>query len=417
MPELRDRYDHGAVSNWIIQPPLADLQDRARRRTRRHRATGAGAVAVLAGLVAVPLLTLPGGGWNAPGDPTSVPAWERDALSMAFYDLRHGVATYLSSDGCGLHLSATRDGGVTWSEPRALPDEAVAEERSSDGSVSSVSCGWWPVVPIAAETLVMPLTTETPSVDEWVEPLPSALISRDAGQTWQEYQLRLQTAEAVPDGVIPEPHCRENQCPETQLGWYDPQTGQPTVLRDNPPTATTGDASTVASVAADGTIWVAGKDAEDGYRVSVSRDRGHTWETGSLGRVDGAEPDDDIVLAAADGETAYLASRPLDEPGASSVLYRITDDGQTWHRLGERPFDVVAALWMAPDGTLALLDNGWRTHLSTDQGETFQDAGPTVQEVEQITGGFFGWAADDSVDPVDGYLSEDGLQWRPVRAP
>lgn len=240
MPELRDTYDRRAVSDWIVQPPFADLQARARLRARRHRATGTLAVAVLAGLVAVPLLTLPGdGGRNAPGDPTLVPTWERDALSVTFYDLRHGVATYLSSDDCGLHLSATRDGGVTWSEPRALPDEAVAEERSSGG----VSCGWWPVVPIAAETLVMPLTTETLSQYEWVEPLPSALISRDAGQTWQEYQLRLQTAEAVPDGVIPEPHCRENQCPETQLGWYDPQTGHPTVLRDNPPAATTGDAS------------------------------------------------------------------------------------------------------------------------------------------------------------------------------
>ncbi|MGH3678987.1 MAG: sialidase family protein, partial [Natronosporangium sp.] len=376
--------------------------------------TGVGAVAVLAGPVAVPLLTLPGDDGGGPaGQSPSPPAEASFGFTMAFYDLRHGVAVY-QPDDCRLHVSTTQDGGATWSELRPVPElpGAVLDFSGEPG------CRLDRVIPIAPGKLVLPLDASTLARDEWVEPLTSALISHDAGQTWQELEPETRTADVVPDGVVPQPHCLADPCQETRLGWYDPQTGNPTLLRNNPLAATP---NAVASVTADGTIWVSGTDAEDGYLVSVSRDRGHTWQDGSPGRADEVGPDDWVMLAASDGQTAYVGNRPSDTTSQTGATFRTVDGGQTWRRLAGQPaLDRAEAMWASPDGTLAVHDAGARTHLSTDLGETFQENQLLMLDVERIVGGFFGWHQGDPTGAaISGALSEDGVHWQlfPVPGP
>jgi hypothetical protein len=83
----------------------------------RNRTARLAGVAVLAALVAVPLLTLQGGGGTPPARFPDVqfPPELANAIGLGmaveFYDTRHGYATF-SGETCNqAWVSATRDGG------------------------------------------------------------------------------------------------------------------------------------------------------------------------------------------------------------------------------------------------------------------------------------------------------------------
>jgi photosystem II stability/assembly factor-like uncharacterized protein len=417
MPELRDLYDREAVASQINPPALAALEERARHRVRRNRVAGA---AVIAALVAVPLLTIQGeddlGGpppLQTPSPSPSPPAAPAlppplqdpgdHVVNLTFSNLSHGFAVHQTGphDLCAAWLSTTEDGGSTWSELHQLPGSYHDESTEDDGG-----CFAPELVPVAAEILVLNELSDS----------PTSYISRDAGQTWQEYHPRARAADAVPAGVNLQTHClSENLCEEQVLSWHDPETGDIVELSGNAPGAFTAD----VRVATDGSIWLAGIGAQTGYHVSVSRDRGRSWQTTTLGE----DPDlTDLVNGAAftthDGVTAYCATRgsTAGRDGSGS-LYRTVDGGMSWQRIADgRPVSPIFGLWVTPDGSLVAVDDRHGRYLSTDQGETFAPADLPVESVQPIPGGFYGMVSDPD-RPHDAYLSEDGLVWRPVQAP
>jgi hypothetical protein len=425
MSELHDRYDRGAVGDRIIQPPFAELTGRARRRAHRNRTARLAGVAVLAALVAVPLLTMQGDRGEEPlapefpedfyGDGRSESSW---SFSMEFYDPRHSYATYTGSSCETAWLSATRDGGASWSELREMP--GTWRVPAPGGARSEWGCSHPWVIPISTETLTVLVGTSTLAGYEWVDPYTTAYISRDAGESWREYAPQVRTVDTVPGGTAPGRHCEDDLCEQMRLGWYDALTGDRMVLRNNPPDLV-GRAGPV--LADDGSIWVTGVDEDGYYRVWVSEDRGRSWQERSPDPVgdptdpgDAAEPKRGTEFATADGETAYLWAWG---PGPDDALYRTTDGGDTWQPLpAGQPATEVADLRVASDGTLAVVDDSTGTqHLSEDGGESFR-ADLAMWDVTPIVGGWYGWAADDSAsDPIDGYVSEDGLTWLPIRAP
>lgn len=430
MSELRDLYDDGAVSNRIIQPPFAELATRGRRRAYRTRTVRLAGVAMLAPLVAAPLLTVQGDG--AGTDPRDFPNVQFPdefygsggrSYSVEFYDASHGFATYRGDleDGCGTTwLSATRDGGASWSELRAMP--RLSPPQLPDGYAGDDLACFHPwVIPASAETLIVLVGADTRAGYEWVRPYTIALISHDAGRSWQEYEPQVETVDTVPDGQVPGQHCEDNLCEEMRLGWYDPETGDRMVLRNNPPDLI-GRSGPV--LAADGSISVTGVDNDGYYQVWVSEDRGRSWQDRSPDRVgdpsdpgDPADPDRGTEFATGDGETGYLWTWG---PGADDALHRTDDGGETWHRLpAGHPFTAPSSMRVAPDGTLAVAESESGTqYVSSDRGETFQATDQPLWEVRPLAEGWYGFLADDSAEnPTNDWLSEDGLTWQPVRIP
>jgi hypothetical protein len=424
---------------------------RGRRRANRTRTLRLAGVAAIAALAAAPLLTLPDPtGPSTPAAPSS-PASDGAMRIPKFLSLDYGVVLYFHADTCREFVAVTEDGGSTWSELREVPmfpgEEAVEAE---------LHCLVDNVIPIATDTIVR--SAHGYELAYWAageDPPTKSYISYDAGRTWQEYEPRVRTADAVPDGVIPSVYCeppeipsgeaypeyREDQdysdvapddlwCHPSQLGWLDPQTGDQMVLRDNP--SAVGD----LVVGTDGSIWAGGYDAwteeppEGDYHVSVSRDRGRTWQ--DVTPVQGEDIDEPLterrfLLAAADSDTAYLLSNPWDggEAEQPTHIYRTTDGGETWQAMpAGQQFREVAAALVARDGTLVVNyfagDNAAGVPegiaLSRDGAESFQET-ELMPVGEPIPGGFYGYMYDTSTETAFRGLSEDGLTWRALDLP
>jgi hypothetical protein len=446
MPEFHDRYDAATVSGRISQPPFAELVDRGRRRAHRTRAVRLAGVAVVAALAATSLLALPGR--TGPSTPAgSAPPSDEDVVRDAvFLNPDYGAVVYFHSETCAEWVAVTEDGGLTWSEPQEVPvlpgEEAVEAE---------LHCLLADVVPIATGTIVRSavhtgyqLAYRAAGID-----LPTTgYMSHDGGQTWREYEPRVRTTEAVPDGVVPDVYCettginpdqeypdyRDDQdytdvapdlCETARIGWLDPETGDQVVLRNDPRAAT----MYTPSIGSDGSVWVGGSDADGDYHISVSRDRGRNWEDVSPppGEDLGPEMSSVAAVTAADGDTAYF--RADTEPGGPvrpPKLYRTTDGGETWQPLpAAAQLGDVAGMWVANDGTLFAVDMRvsdpdrpeealYRSH---DRGATFEPVDLPAFRVGQIPGGFEGSVYDYSAETWINALSEDGLTWRELDLP
>ncbi|SNT47988.1 BNR/Asp-box repeat-containing protein [Asanoa hainanensis] len=399
MPEVHHHYDRTAVAERITQPSFDELVDRSRHRVNRTRKARLAGVAVLFLLTAAPLLTLPGGDASntlVVPPSASLPAWDAFDIIVEFSDTRYGVAQY-PAETCGQGwLSVTQDGGKTWSELRPHPSIPTP----SKGPEANGACVRPTATLAAPGTLIMGATAGP------------AFISHDSGQSWREYQPQVRVADSVPDGIVPRWPCDERQCKEQGLGWYDPATGDWMVLKNQPP----GTEYVSVSVAFDGSIWVdgSGPDGSGEFQIAASRDRGHSWTDRT--------PAEDIdwlghagLLTAYDADTAYLY--PTERDGFS--LYRTTDGGQTWQPMpAAQQFTDIVFVWPNRQGGLTLADRAHQQHLSTDGGKSFVPVSLPVWGATPITGGLQGWPIDvAAADPVDLYLSEDGLTWQPVEVP
>lgn len=419
MRELHDWYEPEAISGRIVQPPFAELVDRGRRHARRTRAARLSGVAILAGLVGVPLLAvLPGDGGIPPARVPGVefPPQLVDSTGLAyavmFHDTRHGVAIY-SGDTCQAWVSVTGDGGETWSDLRELPGRTATTGPSGESM-----CAGPAVVPMADGALLSLDTPDTTRLapDWWVPPT-AARISHDGGVTWQEYEPELTSVDALPEDVAVGRVCMDRACEEISLGGYDPDSGDWMVLREAPEVSSSPDGALDPVAAADGSIWIMEADREGTGRLWVSRDRGRTWQDRTpdrLGTVDVAASE----LATGDGQTAYLwtGSRFARE----GALYRTTDGGETWRQMpaGE-PFTTMYGMRVARDGTLVVAEAPSGTQfVSRDGGETFHASGTPLHDAQRLADGWLAYALDDAAeDLIEGYLSEDGLTWRPFRIP
>jgi photosystem II stability/assembly factor-like uncharacterized protein len=406
MSEVHHHYDRTAVSDRITAPPFAELVDRGRRRARRTWTVRLAGVSALAALAAVPLLALPGGsGPNTP-PPTAQRAWDAHDIIVEFHDTRSGVAQY-PGESCGEGwLSVTEDGGKTWSELREHPK--IPDLRTHPDT--EPACALPAAILVAPDTLVIAAAAQPP--DPAGEP---AFISHDAGVTWRQYQPRVRSAASVPDGIVPWWPCDEQPCKQAGLGWYDPRTGDWMVLKNQPP----GVAYVGMAVAFDGSMWVYGSGASgDGtFQLAVSRDRGRSWldrtPAGDIGWLAHAG------VTAYDGNTAYLwPMKGTTEPDPFD-LYRTTDGGETWLPVpAARELDDIVFVWANREGGLGVADLTHHQCLSTDGGRTFAPVELPVWGPFQITGGLQGWPIDvAAANPVDLYLSDDGLTWRPVQVP
>ncbi|MDG4821753.1 hypothetical protein O7635_07795 [Asanoa sp. WMMD1127] len=412
MSEVHQRYDRTAVADRITQPPFTELVDRSRRRTLRTRNARLAAVAVAAAVTPGLLLAVPGD--NGPDTsvalPTASPAqWDASDIIVEFFNIRYGVAQY-PGQSCGEgSLSVTRDGGKTWSSLR--PHPTISAASTHPNSHEEPACTRAAAVVAAPDTLVIPATSPQPGLAE-----APAFISHDDGQTWREYQPRIRTADSVPDGIVPRWPCDERRCKEEGLGWYDPETGDWMVLKNQPQ----GVEFVSVSVGFDGSLWVSGSgpDGSGDFQLAVSRDRGRSW-------VD-RTPAEDIdwlapagMVTAYDGTTAYLSPmKDTTEPDPFS-LYRTTDGGKTWDpQPAARQFNDIVFAWTNRQGGLNVADLAHHQHLSTDGGKTFAPTTSPVWGATPITGGLQGWPIDiAAADPVDLYLSEDGQTWQPVEIP
>lgn len=428
MPELRDRYDASRVSDRIIQPPFAELAARGRRRAHRTRTVRLAGVAVVTALIAtlLPLLGEPGAsGPDVASSPAAPPTGSEPVVrgtydrAIEFFDIDHGVVYYHAVElpgtvHCGAALAVTDDRGATWSGWRELP--AFPHQRAIEDRTACLPV--W-VVPVAPDTLLIPIDAElmTSFADVGL-PIPtSSFISRDAGQTWHEYEPKVRTAEALPDGVVPYLGCPTEIGCQDELYWYDPQTGDRVVALNTPP-ATTADRSGrgQVTVAADGSIWVTGLDASGAYHVSVSRDRGRTWVDRSPASVNLEEFPDGGVRTF-DGTTGYFFwAPPAEEKPERIHVYRTMDGGETWHPLpAQPPFENDPrgrfGIWAASDG-LVLADATGNAYLISDGAAAFEEVELNVTPGELVRGSSFHTQLDQTMA-----VSEDGLTWREYALP
>ncbi|MEE6261325.1 sialidase family protein [Plantactinospora sonchi] len=349
-------FDAATVAETVVQPPLADLAERAGRRVRRRRAavsvTALG-VAMFMTLTAVPLVRT---WWNLP---SHSPAAGAGPLVASAVLARKTVVT-VRYNQCAVQFSITRNSGDTWSSYR--------------GPVRWRTCG-------------TPTTTsyELLGPDLYVAVVQGVrYLTRDAGENWEKQAEKIADVAVLPLGAIP----RGDQAGQ----FVDPVTGA--IYRIGPPLPLLGFWS--IRRAPDGVLWGwaphgAPEAVHPTAQAAVVRsdDGGRSWlPTARLPVLD-----NNPILVPASGREAYL----LGSRAGRSLLYRTDDGGQSWTS-NDAPWADVVVGTVTYGGYLLLCE--WRTEDRDFVLWRSNDGGRTFQQGEAI-----------SVSGTPDFGELDGLLW------
>ncbi|MFC6018604.1 hypothetical protein ACFP2T_20635 [Plantactinospora solaniradicis] len=359
-------FDSVEVAEVVVQPPLADLTERATRRVRRRRrvvSAAAVGVLVLATVAAVPVMRGLGG-WSAgPDQSGSAGSYFTETVVL---DSRTVVAVRYGE--CGAVFSVTRDAGREWS-----PYRGPVPWRECGRPVTTSYALLGPAVYVATVRGVRYRTV-------------------NFGATWEQQDENVYVVDDMPL------HLRV--APGDDNRFVNPVTGGLYELAAA--SAPKGDWR--IRRAPDGTLWAISSGPESGPvgasatpEVIRSEDFGRTWV-----RVPGVpEFATEPILVPAGPKHAYL----LGECEGRTVVLRTEDGGESW-------FATDVAWSVSEVGTVTadghLLIGAWEVYgrfsawLSRDGGRNFEKGGtvdaPGKPSIGEADGSVWvasgeGWAA------------------------
>ncbi|NES16342.1 MULTISPECIES: sialidase family protein [Micromonospora] len=381
-----------AVAGAVRQPPLDELRVVARSRRRRSTALKGTALALLAMVIVVPLVTRPGPLRSAE-PPTPSPGHTLPGRPGDFTLTGPESGVDVRIDGCVLRFAHTTDGGRTWSDWNASRYQVTRCRLDADG--------------VAGNFDYAVLGQRTYLVDDG----GLLHLSTDYGRTWQEANRAIIGVPAFPATarlVLCEFGCRAVEEPLA----VDPASGQVYRLTGTPPSFLQ-----LFSVypAADGSIWTT-YDTAGAAAGGRSTDRGATWLSWTL------PPGSTVLaLAAVDGRRAYRLVAAAD---ATVTLESTTDGGRTWsERVEGFGKGLDWDLTIGADGSLLVVtqtgpqDNRRQeVRVSRDGGrswEVVRDGGMPVGSVSVAPG--YAWLFGGSDGPQGEadhlMITRDGRTW------
>jgi hypothetical protein len=388
------------IHELLVDPDLAPIHRRGRRRRLRRRATTTALSVAAIAVVAVVLAQI------AAPRPAVVPATPHPIAGPL-----HGPAVSLSDKttlvdeqpadqqrsyallkaaGGQYAIARTLDGGATW-QAWQLPSVFTS---TSAPQISVESNGSLEVLSASARDR------------------NGSLVSADDGRTWTAFSAPKTDGPAVetlPDGWSAEPL-------DGKVLGVDPATGVAHPLAHQPQTATR---CMFVNQAKDGSLWMACPAKDGGFVLQVSHDRGLTWKNTaapSLVETGGAQAGGcGQWIESYDGTTGYAYGFTKASNGNESGVLVTGDGGKTWTTT---PVTLPAGVGLCPtlaaNGSLLAVKSG-HALISANGGRTFTDV-PGLNEPTQITR----FAGSDSLiaKTAHGWMtSPDGTHWTPVPVP
>ncbi|MGC3858679.1 WD40/YVTN/BNR-like repeat-containing protein [Micromonospora chersina] len=381
-------FDVDTITGAVRQPPLDELRSMARSRRRRSRALGATALALLATLMVVPLVTQPKRSGSAePPLPSPGPSLPGRPGDFTLTGPDSGVDVRV--DGCLLRFARTTDGGRTWSD---WDDARYQATRCQPGRAG-------------LEYFVLGDRTYL------VYDGGLRRLSTDHGRTWQDANQATTAVSAFPATARPV-HCHFGcQAVDEPLA-VDPSTGTVYRLTGPPPTPLQLFSLYPAS---DGSIWTTYQTG--GATVGArSADRGATWTSWN-------PPTGKHILALVGVDSQNGFQLVSDAEGAVT-LEGTTDGGKSWSTIAvDLPDGPHWDLTVGVDGSLLAVtqtgpegDRVAELLVSRDEGRSFTVArgdGMPVSSVSVAPG--YAWlfagsgGADGEADRL--LLTRDGRDW------
>ncbi|MBF9134856.1 hypothetical protein I0C86_38925 [Plantactinospora sp. S1510] len=334
-------FDSVEVAEVVVQPPLADLTERATRRVRHRRriaSVAAAGVLVLATVAVVPMVRGLGGLSGPTDQAGSAGSYRTETVVV---DRRTVVAVRYGE--CGAVFSFTTDAGRNWS-----PYRGPVPWRECGRPVTTSYALLGPAVYVATMRGVRYRTV-------------------DFGATWQQHDEGVYSVDEMPKYL--------RRAPGDTNQFVNPVTGS---LYKLAPTNTPVGNWRIRR-APDGTLWAVSSGADPDPagaspvpEVIRSEDFGRTWI-----RVPGAsELPEDPILVPAGPKHAYL----LGECEGRTVVLRTEDGGESWFTT-DVAWSVSEVGTITADGHLLIgawdVDGRFSTWLSRDGGRNF-DKGDTV---------------------------------------
>ncbi|MEO0414019.1 MAG: sialidase family protein [Verrucomicrobiota bacterium] len=317
-----------------------------------------------------------------------------DGTLLAVYDMRYNSRRDLQ-DHMDIGLSRSTDGGKTWADPRPIMDMGEWGGAPQDRNGCSDPCIL--VDTVTGEILVMALWThgKLPGTHQWrgdgsepgVEIGKTAQFmvvrSNDDGVTWGEPENWTKAMKRNPnwylfapspgngittrDGtlVIPSQGRDEKGHPFSNLCWSNDRGKTWTVGQ----AARTDTTESAVVELPDGT-WMlnmrdnrnrADKSETNGRAVSVTKDRGETWQVHETDHGALIEP---VCMASLishrtkEGRELLLFSNPADKHRRANMTIRLSEDGgKTWPKsiLLDEKGGAYSSLVMVDDETVGIL--------------------------------------------------------------